>query len=253
MTKDFKSSDQQKNTRVKTKPKKIQTSSKTKPKITLRAVSFRNRKKTKSYNFPKNFVQIPEKNKRILKRPLKQELLLVETPPTSIKKSLTSSPFLKNLEEKRQKKRLAKERAVKSRKERKKRQIKRLKNKGLRYISKKDWNGIVYVQSTNNNSIMTLTDKAGNCKTAASAGLCDFKGSRRSTIFAAQETAKKVAKKALVLGYQVVCVKLKGAVSFSSKKKILKSLSRHGLIIGRLEHINSIAHNGCRLPKKRRV
>jgi small subunit ribosomal protein S11 len=122
-----------------------------------------------------------------------------------------------------------------------------------REITQNEWTGIVYIQCTNNNSILTLTDKAGNCKTWASAGVCDFKGSRRSTTFAAQETAKKVAKKALLLGYRRVCVKLKGPVSFSSKKKILKSLARHGLIIKRLEHLNLLAHNGCRLPKKRRV
>jgi len=110
---------------------------------------------------------------------------------------------------------------------------------------------IIHIQTTLNNTIITLTDFHGNTKASASAGFLGFKNSRKSTTYASQTTAEYIAKKCLSLGIQNVEVKLKG-VGFG-KESSLRGLQSSGIFIKKIEDVTSLPHNGCRLPKKRRL
>ena len=110
---------------------------------------------------------------------------------------------------------------------------------------------IAYIQSTLNNTIITITDLKGNTKTWSSAGNVGFKGARRSTNYAAQATADHIARAALQVGIQSVEVKIKG-LSYG-KESALRGLLMGGLKITKIRDITPMAHNGCRPRKKRRV
>ncbi len=111
--------------------------------------------------------------------------------------------------------------------------------------------GIAYIQATFNNTIVTLTDKTGNVVTWASAGSVGFKGSRKSTPFAAQMAAEHAARKAMDLGLKQVevCVKGPGA----GREAAIRSLQAVGLEITAIRDVTPIPHDGCRPPKRRRV
>ena len=109
----------------------------------------------------------------------------------------------------------------------------------------------IHIQTTLNNTIITLTDSQGNTKASASAGFLGFQNSRKSTPYASQTTAEYIAKKCLQLGIHNVEVILKG-IGFG-KESSLRGLQSSGIFIHKIQDITSLPHNGCRLPKKRRL
>jgi small subunit ribosomal protein S11 len=121
-------------------------------------------------------------------------------------------------------------------------------SKFLKNIQQK---GIIHIQSTKNNTLITLTDLQGNTKFWTSAGTLGFKNSRKSTTYAAQAAAEELAKKALVLGFSSVIVKIKGLGY--GKESTVRALYKSRLIITQLIEQTPVPHNGCRPPKKRRV
>jgi small subunit ribosomal protein S11 len=127
------------------------------------------------------------------------------------------------------------------------------KGKGKRPKKKKDRKveavGVAHVQSTFNNTIITLTDTKGDVVSWASSGKVGFKGSRKSTPFAAQLAAEKAAKEALELGLKRVEVRVRGPGA--GREAAIRSLTLAGLDISAIRDVTPIPHNGCR-PKKRR-
>lgn len=121
-------------------------------------------------------------------------------------------------------------------------------SKLLKIQSKK---AIIFIQSTPNNTIISLTDLRGLPKFWTSAGCLGFKNSRKSTTYAAQAAAEKLANKALSLGFYSTIIKIKG-LGFG-KEAAIKAIYKSKLIISRIEEITPIAHNGCRSPRKRRT
>jgi small subunit ribosomal protein S11 len=111
--------------------------------------------------------------------------------------------------------------------------------------------GIAHIQSTFNNTIITITDLSGNVIAWASAGMQGFKGSRKSTPFAAQLAAEDAVKKAKEHGLRSVQVYVKGPGS--GRESALRSLQLAGLNISLIRDVTPIPHNGCRPPKRRRV
>jgi small subunit ribosomal protein S11 len=111
--------------------------------------------------------------------------------------------------------------------------------------------GIIHVQSSKNNTIITLTDLNGNTKSWASAGTLGFKNSRKSTTYAAQAAAEQIAEKALQLGFLSVIVKIKGLGY--GKESTVRTLYKTRLLITEIVEQTPIAHNGCRQKKKRRI
>uniref|UniRef100_A0A7C4MMA7 Small ribosomal subunit protein uS11 n=1 Tax=Desulfatirhabdium butyrativorans TaxID=340467 RepID=A0A7C4MMA7_9BACT len=111
--------------------------------------------------------------------------------------------------------------------------------------------GIVHIQSTFNNTIVSVTDPAGNVLSWSSAGVQGFKGSRKSTPFAAQMTAEDAVKKAMEYGMKNVDVFVKGPGA--GRESALRSLQSAGLNIQSIKDVTPIPHNGCRPPKRRRV
>ncbi len=111
--------------------------------------------------------------------------------------------------------------------------------------------GVVHIQSTFNNTIITITDPAGNVIAWASAGGQGFKGSRKSTPFAAQMAAEAAAKKAIEHGMKNVEVYVKGPGS--GRESALRSLQAAGFNVLMIKDVTPIPHNGCRPPKRRRV
>lgn len=111
--------------------------------------------------------------------------------------------------------------------------------------------GIIHIQNTKNNTIITLTDLQGNTKFWASAGSLGFKNSRKSTTYAAQAAAEELANKALILGFSSVIVKAKGLGY--GKESTIRTLYKSALSITKLIECTPVPHNGCRAPKKRRV
>lgn len=112
-------------------------------------------------------------------------------------------------------------------------------------------NGIAHIKVTFNNTNITLTDIYGNVISWATSGRSGFKGSRKSTPFAAQVAAEKAAKEAKDLGLQRVEVLVKGPGS--GREAAVRSLQAAGLEITAIKDVTPIPHNGCRPPKKRRV
>lgn len=111
--------------------------------------------------------------------------------------------------------------------------------------------GIVHVMTSLNNTIFTLTDLSGDARASASAGSVGFKGSRRSTSYAAQAGAEALAQKAVSLGFQAVHIKLKG-IGYG-KESSVRGLQLGGLQISGIEDVTPIPFNGCRAPKRRRT
>ena len=120
-----------------------------------------------------------------------------------------------------------------------------------KFLKKTSEKGIIHIQSTRNNTILTLTDLQGNCKLWSSAGNIGFKNSRKSTSYAAQAVVEKLATQALTLGYDSVIVKIKGLGY--GKLSAIRALSKSRLNVTKILELTPIAHNGCRPPKKRRV
>ncbi len=111
--------------------------------------------------------------------------------------------------------------------------------------------GIVHIQSTFNNTIITITDSAGNVIAWSSSGVQGFKGSRKSTPFAAQLAAENAAKKAMEHGMKEVEVYVKGPGA--GRESALRSLQATGFHIIKIKDVTPMPHNGCRPPKRRRV
>ncbi len=111
--------------------------------------------------------------------------------------------------------------------------------------------GIAHIAATFNNTIVTLTDKGGNTLAWSSAGAKGFKGSRKSTPFAAQIAADDAARKAMEHGLKTVEVEVRGPGS--GRESALRALQAAGLIITAIRDVTPIPHNGCRPPKRRRV
>ena len=111
--------------------------------------------------------------------------------------------------------------------------------------------GRVYVQSTFNNTIITVTDPQGNVLTWGSAGTAGFTGSRKSTPYAAQRAAEQTAKRALDLGMREIDLFVKGPGP--GREAAIRSLQGAGLQVLSITDVTPIPHNGCRPPKKRRV
>ncbi|MBO8131466.1 MAG: 30S ribosomal protein S11 [Candidatus Marinimicrobia bacterium] len=111
--------------------------------------------------------------------------------------------------------------------------------------------GIAHIKATFNNTIITLADKYGNVISWASGGTVGFKGTRKSTPFAAQQAAIKAAKEAMDLGLKRVEVWVKGPGS--GREAAIRSLHSAGLQITAIKDVTPIPHNGCRPPKRRRI
>ena len=118
-------------------------------------------------------------------------------------------------------------------------------------IKKNILNGIAYVQSTFNNTIISIADTNGNVISWASSGQKGFKGSRKSTPYAAQIAADAAASKALEFGMKTLSVEVKGPGS--GRETALRALQARGFKIMSIKDSSPIPHNGCRPPKKRRV
>lgn len=111
--------------------------------------------------------------------------------------------------------------------------------------------GQAHIQSTFNNTVVTLSDAQGNVLSWASAGQLGFRGSRKSTPFAAQQAAEEAAKKAMEHGLKTVEVYVKGPGS--GREAAIRSLQAAGLEVSLIKDVTPIPHNGCRPPKRRRV
>ena len=111
--------------------------------------------------------------------------------------------------------------------------------------------GIAHVKATFNNTIITITDPSGNVLCQDSAGTIGFKGSRKSTPFAAQRAAEACADKAIKMGMHEVEVRVKGPGS--GRESAITALQAAGLKVTAIEDVTPIPHNGCRPPKRRRV
>jgi small subunit ribosomal protein S11 len=111
--------------------------------------------------------------------------------------------------------------------------------------------GVAHIQSTFNNTIVTITDPIGNVVSWASAGTKGFKGSRKSTPFAAQLAAEDAAKRAMEHGMRTIDVFVKGPGA--GREAALRALQAAGFTVQLIRDVTPIPHNGCRPPKRRRV
>ena len=118
-------------------------------------------------------------------------------------------------------------------------------------VKKNIQTGVAHVQSTFNNTIITITDVGGNAVAWASAGQQGFKGSRKSTPYAAQMAADEAAKKAQEHGVRTLGVYVKGPGA--GRESALRALQASGMRITMIRDVTPIPHNGCRPPKRRRV
>ncbi len=118
-------------------------------------------------------------------------------------------------------------------------------------VKKNIQTGVAHIQSTFNNTIITLSDVAGNVISWSSSGSQGFKGSRKSTPFAAQIAAEHAAKKAMEHGLRSVEVLIKGPGS--GREAALRALQAVGITITMIRDVTPIPHNGCKPPKRRRV
>tara|TARA_Y100001970_G_scaffold48653_1_gene61703 strand:+ start:2030 stop:2410 length:381 start_codon:yes stop_codon:yes gene_type:complete len=116
---------------------------------------------------------------------------------------------------------------------------------------KVDPEGIGFIKSTFNNTVITLADKYGNTISWASAGMVGFKGSRKNTPFAAAQAAEKAAEEAISRGLSNIEVRIKGPGS--GREAAVRALMSSGLKVTSIMDLTPIPHNGCRPPKKRRV
>jgi small subunit ribosomal protein S11 len=111
--------------------------------------------------------------------------------------------------------------------------------------------GIAHIHATFNNTIVTITDRQGNAVSWATAGGCGFRGSRKSTPFAAQVAAERAGKAAQEIGMKNLEVRVRGPGP--GRESAVRSLNSAGFKISNIEDVTPIPHNGCRPPKKRRV
>ena len=111
--------------------------------------------------------------------------------------------------------------------------------------------GVAYIKATFNNTIVTMTDVGGDVICWATAGTVGFKGSRKSTPFAAQRAAEIVAEKASKVGVREVEIRVKGPGA--GRESAITGLQASGMAIKSIEDITPLPHNGCRPPKRRRV
>jgi len=118
-------------------------------------------------------------------------------------------------------------------------------------IKKNVNDGIAHIHATFNNTIVTITDRAGNTLSWATAGGSGFRGSRKSTPFAAQVAAEKAGKAAQEFGLKNLDVKVKGPGP--GRDSALRALNSVGFNINSIEDVTPIPHNGCRPPKQRRI
>lgn len=118
-------------------------------------------------------------------------------------------------------------------------------------VKKNIYSGVVHIQSTFNNTIVTVTDTAGNAISWSSSGAHGFKGSRKSTPFAAQVAAEDAAKKAMEHGMKNVEVYVKGPGA--GRESAIRALQSAGFNITFIRDVTPVPHNGCRPPKRRRV
>jgi small subunit ribosomal protein S11 len=125
------------------------------------------------------------------------------------------------------------------------------KRTGKKKVKKNVQTGIAHIQSTFNNTVITITDVGGDTLSWASSGQQGFKGSRKSTPFAAQMAAEEAAKKAMEHGLRSIGVYVKGPGS--GRESALRALQAAGLRVTMIRDVTPIPHNGCRPPKRRRV
>jgi small subunit ribosomal protein S11 len=111
--------------------------------------------------------------------------------------------------------------------------------------------GVIHVNATFNNTIVTITDKQGDVLCWASAGTVGFKGSRKSTPFAAQRAAETASEKGAKFGIREVEIKVKGPGS--GRESAIQAIAGASMMIKAIEDVTPLPHNGCRPPKKRRV
>ena len=117
--------------------------------------------------------------------------------------------------------------------------------------TKVDPEGIAFIKATFNNTVITLADKFGNAISWASAGVMGFKGSKKSTPFAATQATQKAVEEAMSKGLVTVEVRIKGPGG--GREAAIRALRTSGLKVTKIMDITPIRHNGCRPPKKRRV
>ena len=120
-----------------------------------------------------------------------------------------------------------------------------------RRVKKNIENGIAHIRSTFNNTIVTITDMQGNALSWSSAGALGFRGSRKSTPFAAQMAAETAAKTAMEHGLKNLEVTVKGPGA--GREAAIRSLQAAGLEVTAIRDVTPVPHNGCRPPKRRRV
>lgn len=125
------------------------------------------------------------------------------------------------------------------------------KKKTTKKKEKVDALGVVHIKASFNNTIITITDTYGNVVTWSSSGRVGFKGSRKSTPFAAQQAANTAAKTAMDMGMQKVTIEVKGPGS--GRESAIRSLEATGLQILTIHDVTPLPHNGCRPKKKRRI
>jgi small subunit ribosomal protein S11 len=129
--------------------------------------------------------------------------------------------------------------------------VSELKKKTKKKASRVDSNGVVHIKSTFNNTIITVSDSTGRTISWGTAGKVGFKGSKKSTPFAAQMAASAAAKEAMSMGLRRVEVWVKGPGS--GREAAIRSLASAGLEVTMIRDVTPIPHNGCRPPKRRRV
>jgi small subunit ribosomal protein S11 len=125
------------------------------------------------------------------------------------------------------------------------------KKKTPRRVKKNVPVGVVHIQATFNNTIVTVTDPQGNTVAWSSAGVKGFKGSRKSTPFAAQMVAEDAVNKAMEQGLQAAAIFVKGPGS--GRESALRAVAGCGIRVTQIRDVTPIPHNGCRPPKRRRV
>ncbi|HWV37629.1 MAG TPA: 30S ribosomal protein S11 [Vulgatibacter sp.] len=123
--------------------------------------------------------------------------------------------------------------------------------KGKKKVRKNVQQGVVHISSTFNNTLITITDVSGNVLSWSSSGARGFKGSRKSTPFAAQVAAGDAAAKAMEHGLRTVSVMVKGPGA--GRESALRAIAAAGLKVQLIKDVTPIPHNGCRPPKRRRV
>jgi small subunit ribosomal protein S11 len=126
-----------------------------------------------------------------------------------------------------------------------------VKKGGKKKVKKNVQSGIAHIHSTFNNTMITITDVAGNALCWATSGAQGFRGSRKSTPFAAQVAAEECSKKAMEQGIRQLSIQVKGPGS--GRESAVRALQAAGIRITMIRDVTPVPHNGCRPPKRRRV